>query len=394
MSIVFIDPADSRKTLLPLTYTRPVSELRIGILKISEKWCTRLNQSHFGYDTEDYLKDVFPKISTDFQTLWINATLLPSEELVQAIEALGSHEALLQKDMLLAFKGESRETIVNKKTFEAQIDRIQYPWDIFLQNGREIKRDYALLTSGRNSQPLNDPHTRTYGEDIFIEDGATIKASILNAENGPIYIGKDAEIQEGCIVRGPFALCENGSLRMGSKIRGDSTVGPHSKVGGEVSNSVVFGNSNKAHDGYLGNSVIGEWCNLGAGTTNSNLKNNYEPVKMWDYQSRQFEKTGLQFCGLIMGDHTKAGIGTMFNTGTTVGVCSNIFGGGLPSQLIPSFSWGGARGFMTYDFNKAMDTITKVMGRRDIELEEKERDILRHIFDNTSEIRNWQKQHK
>ncbi|MEQ8555643.1 MAG: GlmU family protein [Cyclobacteriaceae bacterium] len=394
MSIIFFDPADSRKTLLPLTYTRPISEIRIGVLTISEKWCAQLDTTHYGYDTEEYLSNVFPKIKADTQTLWINATVLPTNDLVEAIQALGSHEALMQKGLVLALKGESQDAVINKKSFEREIHVIRYPWDIFLQNGREIASDYAFVTSNRNSYPLNDPHTITYGEDIFIEEGASIKAAILNAEGGPIYIGKNAEVQEGSIIRGPFALCEGSSLRMGCKIRGDSTVGPYSKVGGEVSNSVIFGNSNKAHDGYLGNSVIGEWCNLGAGTSNSNLKNNYEPVKMWDYQSHQFEPTGLQFCGLIMGDHTKTGIGSMFNTGTTVGVSANIFGSGFPRQIIPSFSWGGARGFITYEFQKAVDTIKKVMERRNIDMKEAEIEILKHVFDNTSEIRNWQKQRK
>ncbi|MEQ8882100.1 MAG: GlmU family protein [Cyclobacteriaceae bacterium] len=394
MSIIFFDPADSRKTLLPLTYTRPISEIRIGVLTISEKWCAQLDTTHYGYDTEEYLSNVFPKIKADTQTLWINATVLPTNDLVEAIQALGSHEALMQKGLVLAFKGESQDAVINKKSFEGETHVIRYPWDIFLQNGREIASDYAFVTSNRNSYPLNDPHTITYGEDIFIEEGASIKAAILNAEGGPIYIGKNAEVQEGSIIRGPFALCEGGSLRMGCKIRGDSTVGPYSKVGGEVSNSVIFGNSNKAHEGYLGNSVIGEWCNLGAGTNNSNLKNNYEPVKMWDYQSHQFEPTGLQFCGLIMGDHTKTGIGSMFNTGTTVGVSANIFGSGFPRQIIPSFSWGGARGFITYEFQKAVDTIKKVMERRNIDMKEAEIEILKHVFDNTSEIRNWQKQRK
>ena len=393
MSIIFFDPADSRKTLLPLTYTRPIAEIRVGIFNISEKWCAQLNTSHFGYNTEDYLSQVYPAIKTDLQTIWINATVLPTAELVDAVLAMGSREALVSDNITLAFRGESKENIINKRDFEGQINTIRYPWDIFLQNGREIINDYALLDS-TESRGLDDPHTITYGDQIFIESGASIKASILNAENGPIYIGKNAEVQEGSIIRGPFALCESASLRLGSKIRGDSTIGPYSKVGGEVSNSVIFGNSNKAHDGYLGNSVIGEWCNLGAGTNNSNLKNNYEPVKMWDYESHQFEKTGLQFCGLIMGDHTKTGISSIFNTGTTVGVCSNIFGGGLPSQIIPSFSWGGSRGFMTYDFQKAIDTIKKVLERKNITINEEEIEILRYVFNNTSEIRNWQKQHK
>ncbi len=394
MSIIFFDPADSRKTLLPLTYTRPIADIRVGIFKISEKWCAQLDTDHFGYDTEAYLSKRYPKIKTDFQTLWINGSMLPSPELIEAIKALGSHEALISAGSILAFKGESHDSIINKKAYEGQIDFIEFPWDIFQMNGQEITSDFTFLKSKGDGLPLNDPHTVTYGNDIFIEDGATIKASILNAENGPIYIGKNAEIQEGSIIRGPFSLCEGASLRMGSKIRGDSTVGPYSKVGGEVSNSVIFGNSNKAHEGYLGNSVIGEWCNLGAGTNNSNLKNNYEFVKMWNYQTHHFEKTGLQFCGLIMGDHSKAGISTMFNTGTSVGVSANIFGSGFPRQIIPSFAWGGPRGFMTYDFQKALDTIKKVMKRRNIDISDEEMEILQHVFNNTSEIRAWQKQHK
>jgi UDP-N-acetylglucosamine diphosphorylase/glucosamine-1-phosphate N-acetyltransferase len=224
-------------------------------------------------------------------------------------------------------------------------------------------------------------------ENIFLEPGAKIECATLNASTGPIYIGKDAEIMEGALIRGPFALCEHATLKMGTKIYGPTTIGPHSKVGGEVNNSVIFGYSNKAHDGFLGNSVIGEWCNLGADTNNSNLKNNYIEVKLWDYASGRFIPTGLQFCGLIMGDHSKSGINTMFNTGTVVGVSANIFGSGFPRNYIPSFSWGGAQGYITYHIDKALEVASQVMKRRDIKLDEIEQDILKHIFEITASKR-------
>ena len=272
-----------------------------------------------------------------------------------------------------------------------EVSQITYPWDIFRLNGSEIKHDFALLTNGKKSQPFKDPHTKTYGDQIFIEEGARVKAAVLNAENGPIYIGKEAEIQEGALIRGPFALCEYSVVNMGAKIKGDTTVGPHSKVGGEVSNSVIFGYSNKGHEGFLGNSVIGEWCNLGADTSNSNLKNNYAPVKMWDFATGRFKDTGLQFCGLIMGDHSKSGINTMFNTGTTIGVSANIFGDGFPRTIIPSFAWGGSSGFTTYQTRKAFETAELVMKRRNKALTEADKAVLSHIFEITAENRVWDK---
>ncbi|XOV92501.1 MAG: putative sugar nucleotidyl transferase [Bacteroidota bacterium] len=394
MSILFFDPPDTRTNLLPLTYTRPISEIRVGIYKIAEKWCNYLETDYFGYQTEDYLSKKFPRIKVDLRTTWINATILPDTDLVEAIKALGTHEALVKENTLIAFNGESENAIINRKSHTGPFSAIQHPWEIFQLNGQEIRKDFEYIKSIRKSEQLLDPYTSVYGNDLFLEKGATIKASILNTENGPIYIGKDAEVQEGSIIRGPFCLGEGGSLRLGSKMRGDITVGPHCKVGGEVSNSVFFGHSNKAHDGYLGNSVIGEWCNLGAGTNNSNLKNTYDQVKMWNYHTLEFEKTELQFCGLIMGDHSKAGINTMFNTGTSAGVAANIFGGGFPRQIIPSFSWGGSRGFMTYDFNKAISTIQNVFGRRDIELSDEDIKIFEHIFKETSAVRSWEKTNK
>jgi UDP-N-acetylglucosamine diphosphorylase/glucosamine-1-phosphate N-acetyltransferase len=269
---------------------------------------------------------------------------------------------------------------------------IQKTWNIFQLNAAELKKDFALLTKGRKSQPIGDPHTIVYAsENIFIEEGAKIKAAVLNAESGPIYIGKNTEIQEGALIRGPFALCEGSTVNMGAKLRGDTTVGPYSKVGGEISNAVFFGYSNKGHDGFLGNSVIGEWCNLGADTNTSNLKNNYAQVKLWDYTKGGFSNTGLQFCGLMMGDHSKCGINTMFNTGTVIGVGSNIFGDGFPRNFIPSFSWGGAAGFSTFTMAKFLETVKAVYGRRGKEWTQEDQEIIERVFDLTKSFRIWDK---
>jgi UDP-N-acetylglucosamine diphosphorylase/glucosamine-1-phosphate N-acetyltransferase len=239
-----------------------------------------------------------------------------------------------------------------------------------------------LITAGRKSTPISDPHTHTYNSsEIFIEEGAVLHTAVLNAEGGPIYIGKNSQVQEGAILRGPFSLGEGAVINMGGKMRADTTVGPFCKIGGEVSNSVVFGYSNKSHDGFLGNSVLGEWCNLGADTNTSNLKNNYDHVRLWSYTKKSFVDTGLPFCGLIMGDHSKSGINTMFNTGTVVGVSSNIFGAGYPRNFIPSFQWGGAGGFVDYKYEKAMETAERVMARRNLKLDEIEREILKSVFD-------------
>lgn len=378
--------------MLPLSYTRPVAEVRVGILKVHEKWSTMINASSVSFRSEDYLRDLFPK--PENKTLTILGNVLPNRGLVDAILSLDEEEAILWNGQLIAGHFDSSEPfeIGSRKVIEIKVlDQVVHPWDIFRLNGSEIKKDYEVITKGRKSQPLNDLHTKTYGDKIFIEEGAKIKAATLNAENGPIYIGKDAEVQEGALIRGPFALCEHSVVNMGSKIKGDSTVGPYSKVGGEVSNSVIFGYSNKGHEGFLGNSVLGEWCNLGADTNNSNLKNNYANVKMWDFASGRFKDTGLQFCGLIMGDHSKCGINTMFNTGTTVGVSANIFGDGFPRTIIPSFAWGGASGFTTYQTRKAFETAELVMQRRNKELTEPDKAMLSHIFEMTSENRVWEK---
>jgi UDP-N-acetylglucosamine diphosphorylase/glucosamine-1-phosphate N-acetyltransferase len=265
-------------------------------------------------------------------------------------------------------------------------------WKIFQHNGNQIRADFEILTAGRKSNPITDIHTRVYGaENIFIEEGVSLRAALLNAENGPIYLGKNSQVQEGALIKGPFALCEGSHVNMGAKVRGDTTVGPFSKIGGEVSNSVIFGYANKSHDGFLGNSVLGEWCNLGADTNTSNLKNNYENVKLWSYAKEGFKDTGLMFCGLMMGDHSKCGINTMFNTGTVVGVSANIFGDGYPRNFIPSFAWGGAAGFTTFQLNKALDTASKAMSRRSMVLDEQETSILKHVYETSSRFRVWDK---
>jgi UDP-N-acetylglucosamine diphosphorylase/glucosamine-1-phosphate N-acetyltransferase len=275
---------------------------------------------------------------------------------------------------------------------ETPFDIINYSWDIFSLNDKTIRNDFEFLTQGRTSSPLSKTN-QIVGDAslIFLEEGATVECSILNTQKGPIYIGKNAEIMEGCIIRGPLAMCEHSLLKMGAKIYGATTLGPHCKVGGEVNNTVLFGYSSKAHDGYLGNSVIGEWCNLGADTNTSNLKNTYEEVKLWDYTKNSFGRTGLQFLGLIMGDHSKAGINTMFNTGTVVGVSANVFGAGFPRNFIPSFTWGGPQGYETYDIKKAFYTMERVLARREIDLLEEDRDILKHIYEYSSQYRSWEK---
>lgn len=392
MQLTFIDTKDTWRQMLPLSYTRPVADVRIGIMKISEKWEKRLDAEHLYYRTEDYLQTLFPPPSKN--SLCILGNVLPTDALIKNIRLLKEDEVLMHRGQVIAGYFDANESFAagERKQIEAEeVTQVSYPWDIFRLNGQEIRQDFHLLTHNRISSTLSDPYTKTYGDQLFIEEGAVIKDATLNTEAGPIYIGKNAEVQEGAVIRGPFALCEHSVINMGAKIKGDSTVGPYSKVGGELSNSVIFGYSNKGHEGFLGNSVLGEWCNLGADTNNSNLKNNYANVKMWDFATNRFKDTGLQFCGLIMGDHSKCGINTMFNTGTTVGVSSNIFGDGFPRNIIPSFAWGGASGFTTYQTSKAFETAELVMRRRNKQLADADKAMLSHIFEITSENRVWEK---
>jgi UDP-N-acetylglucosamine diphosphorylase/glucosamine-1-phosphate N-acetyltransferase len=392
--ILFDD--DRRENLLPLTFTRPVAMLRVGILTIAEKWEKLLGaQCHF--HTPEYLSKKFPLPQSNGEYLLINGGILPTKSLLSEILSLKSGEAIFDKTSLIAAilpASPQGKSYLDKKNYstikntDCTYLEVRNPWDIFRLNGEAIEVDYELITAGRKSLPISNSNKAINPERIFIEEGAVVECSVLNASSGPIYIGKGAEVMEGSLVRGPFALCEHSALKLGAKIYGPTTIGPHSKVGGEVNNCVIFGFSNKAHDGFIGNSVIGEWCNLGADTNTSNLKNNYASVKLWNYPKGGFVDTGLQFCGLIMGDHSKCGINTMFNTGTVVGVSANIFGDGFPRNFIPSYSWGGAQGFSTYKTTKAFETARIVMGRRGLELSQVDADILTHIFEETARYRH------
>ena len=389
MNYILFD-GSARNQLLPFTYTRPVADIRVGILTIREKW-----EKMLGFTTstvtEDYLIDKFPMIEME-QNIFINASVLPTKFLVSLIQNLSENKALFIDDEPLAFFAKEDQEI-DFETFDVlqytndDILRIENTWDIFKLNGEAIKRDFKLLTTDRESQLIPEMTLAFNKDQIFIEEGAVLPLCSLNANDGPIYIGKDSEIMEGAMIRGPFALCENATIKMGAKIYGATTIGPHSKIGGEVNNCVIFGYSNKGHDGFLGNSVLGEWCNIGADTNNSNLKNNYAEVRLWDYETEGFAKTGLQFCGLMMGDHSKCGINTMFNTGTVVGVSANIFGSGFPRNFIPSFSWGGSAGMITYKTDKAFEVAKVVMSRKDIAFTEVDVQILEHIFKKTSKWR-------
>ncbi|ALJ06402.1 glucose-1-phosphate thymidylyltransferase [Pseudalgibacter alginicilyticus] len=389
MNYILFDGA-SRNNLLPFTFTRPVADIRVGILTIREKWETYLD-STITTVTEDYLSDKYPMVELE-ENVMINASYLPNFELAEMIKDLKENQAIFKDEDVIAFFSKETQEDINFDEYEAlefddDLIKIEHTWDIFSKNAEAIQEDFNLITKGRPSQPIPTSNNIIAPENIFIEEGAKLEFVTLNASNGPIYIGENAEIMEGVLVRGPLALSNNALIKMGAKIYGPTTIGPNSKVGGEINNSVIFANSNKGHDGYLGNSVLGEWCNLGADTNNSNLKNNYAEVRLWDYQTERFANTGLQFCGLMMGDHSKCGINTMFNTGTVVGVSANIFGSGFPRNFVPSFSWGGSSGFTTYLTKKAFEVVEVVMSRKKIEFSNQDKAILEHVFELTKKYR-------
>ena len=379
----------SWETLRPLTFTRPVADLRIGILTIAEKWAKHLN-ADFGFQTQDYLSVKYPAKKNP--SLFINGSICPDQALVDAISQLKDGEVLIKGDILIAHHNDPAD--FKAVTFNKEIQytrdfvRITYPENIFTNNPAEIRKDFELLTRGRTSAKISSTN-QLLGDDIFFEEGAKAECSVLNSGYGPIYVGKNAEIWEGSLIRGSFALCENSSIKMGAKIYSGTTIGPNSRAGGEINNSVIWGNSAKGHDGYLGNSVLGEWCNIGADTNNSNLKNNYAEVKLYDYENKKMRNTNLQFCGLIMADHAKSGINTMFNTGTIVGVSANIFGGGLPPNHIADFSWGGADGFENYKLDKMFETTEKVFGRKNVIFNDTEKEILTKVYELTAAHRNF-----
>ena len=388
--ILFDGP--SRNALLPFTFTRPVADILIGIMTIRQKWEMRLGSTTTTL-TEEYLSEKYPMVELE-ENVMINASFLANDALAELVSNLGHNQAIFKGDEVIAFYTSEEQEEVDFDAYEiieynGDCITIEHTWDIFSKNDAAIREDFEYLTEDRKSQPIPKSVNVIAPEYIFIEEGAKLEFVTLNASTGPIYIGRDAEIMEGSTIRGPFALCDDASVKMGSKVYGATTVGPHSRIGGEVKNAVLFANSNKGHEGYLGDSVIGEWCNMGADTNNSNLKNNYEEVKLWSYETERFAKTGLQFCGLMMGDHSKCGINTMFNTGTVIGVSANIFGAGFPRNFIPSFSWGGASGFSTYVTKKAFETARLVMSRRGLEFDEREAAILEHVFE---ESKKWRKE--
>ncbi|MCE2740968.1 MAG: GlmU family protein [Sphingobacteriales bacterium] len=398
MHYLFFDPSAIRVNLLPFTFTRPVANLRIGILTIDEKWQKFLGNGEYGYLTQDYLQTKYT-LNQGHLNVFINGSICPTDKLTAEIRDLQLGEALIANQQLIAVclssASEFTEDISKyacKESTEKNFIQITYTYDIFSKNGEAIETDFKLLTLGRKSQEIPDGNQWINKENIFIEEGAKVTFSILNASTGPIYIGKNAEIMEGSKIRGPFAICEEAGLKMDSKIYGPTTVGPHCKVGGEVNNVVFYAYSNKGHDGFVGNAVIGEWVNMGADTNNSNLKNTYDEVKLWSYRTNKFEKTGLTFCGLMMADHAKCGINTMFNTGTVVGVGANIFGAGFPRNFVPSFSWGGAHGFETFVLNKFYKTAEAVCKRRNIALTEVDKEILKHVYEQSKTYRFWEKE--
>lgn len=381
-----------RDALLPFTFTRPVADIRIGILTIREKW-----EKYLGLTTttvtEDYLSEKYPMVEME-ENVMINASFLPNKELVNRIKSLKENQAIFSGDEMIAFFTSDTQEEVNFETYNSieytdDLLRIENTWDIFSKNGEALDADFKLLTEGRISEPIPTSNNVISPENIFLEKGAKVEFCTLNASTGPIYLGKDTEMMEGSMIRGSLALCEHAVIKLGAKIYGPTTIGPHCRVGGEVNNSVLFAYSNKGHEGFLGNSVLGEWCNLGADTNNSNLKNNYAPVRLWSYETENFAKTGLQFCGLMMGDHSKCGINTMFNTGTVIGVSTNIFGSGLPRNFVPSYSWGGASGYTTYLTNKAYETAKAMMNRRNVEFTKVDEDIMSHVFEETKKWRTY-----
>ena len=380
-----------RDALLPLTYTRPVSEIRLGIFTIREKW-EMFTGTTITNLTEDYLSHKFPMVEFS-DNIMINGAYLPNEDIMSIIEKMSSNQAIFDNDIVVAFRVSNTQDSVDFDSMDKlkcpeSVLRVKNLCDIYRLNGEAIISDFELLTKNKNSQPIPDGTQYINEKLIFIEEGAKLPFCTLNASDGPIYIGKNSEIMEGSLIRGPFAICENSIVKMGAKIYGSTTIGSYCKVGGEVSNSVFFGYSNKGHDGFLGNSVIGEWCNLGADTNTSNLKNNYANVKLWNYESESFISTNLQFCGLVLGDHSKCGINTMFNTGTVVGVFANIFGSGFPRNFVPSFSWGGNKGFSTYLKKKAFEVASVVMERRGYEFSNKDAEILKEVFEISKKYRS------
>ena len=388
MNIILFD--NKREDFYPLSLTRPIAEFRLGVLTIKEKWGNYFDS--VSTLSNGYLAEKFNTKKIKEDNIWINSQLLPSKDIVTEIKSLRIGEVLKKESVILAFRNsEFSSDELNNVESNSDFSFLSSITDIFSLNEEEIIADIALMNLQNNMKCLNeitDSNIKSGKFPVYVEEGATIENCYINTSEGPVYIGKNAHIMQGSMLRGPFAICENSVVKMGAKIYGGTTIGPFCKVGGEINNSVFFGYSSKAHDGFLGNSIIGQWCNLGADTNNSNLKNNYDDVKIWNYGSESFLQTGLQFCGLIMGDHSKCGINTMFNTGTVVGVGANIFGSGFPRNFIPSFSWGGSSGFIIHKLEKFFSTAEKVMKRRSIPFTDIDKQVLLEVYNMTKRYRN------
>ena len=371
------------KDFFPLTFTRPSAELRAGILTFAERWQRLLGITQVNYLTADYLQGKYSYTGVSEEvTLFIYANFLPTPRFLEQVRSLEVGESITYQGRQLAFLGKSITlSSIPSIEWEEPLVLFEKPTDLFTYNDKAIDFDFELLTKGRTSAPLS-PTNGFLGDraDLFIEEGAKIEFATLNCQKGKIYIGKDAEVMEGSHLRGPIALCEHATVNMGAKLYGATTIGPYSKVGGEISNSVIWGYSNKGHDGFLGNSVLGQWCNLGADTNVSNLKNTYNTIQLWDYQKGDYTSSGLQFCGVLMGDHSKTAINTQINSGTTVGVFANLFSAGFPSKYIPNFAWGTSAD--KYRLDEAFAVAERVMARRGIAFDQKEQDILQWLFDN------------
>jgi UDP-N-acetylglucosamine diphosphorylase/glucosamine-1-phosphate N-acetyltransferase len=387
MNYILFDESSVRTNLLPLTFMRPVGDIRIGILTIREKWEHHLN-SKTSTLTDAYLSRKFPILKEDANIL-INGSILPTEEIVKLVKNLQPHQTIVSNDSIIALHitaeelerlGDSSHDGIEEIEVKDVPFKLNNTWDVFTYNAQAIEGDFKLITGSRKSQPLSNTNKVIGNGKVFLEKGAVVECAVLNTTDGPIYIGKDAEVMEGALIRGPFALCEHAQIKMAAKIYGGTTVGPYSRIGGEVNNSVIFGYSNKAHDGFLGHSVIAEWCNIGADTNTSNLKNTYDEVRLWNYQKHTFVGTSLQFCGLIMGDHSKCGIDTMFNTGTVVGVNVNVFGAGFQRNFIPSFTWGGTGRHADYNLQKALEVAEAVFTRRNVTFDETEKQLLSDVY--------------
>ncbi|MEQ9424376.1 MAG: GlmU family protein [Cyclobacteriaceae bacterium] len=399
MKIVLVDKPNSWLNLLPFTYTRSISDIRCGILTIAEKWA-KISGLEVYKVSESHLATKYPQVDTS-NSLLIDSCILPDSDVLESILNLKPGECLAKKDIgVIAINNDKNlsardcfDSAWSEIEYIGVINKLEFLWNIFQFNGNEIIKDYRLITQGRKSAEIADPYTIVYGKtQVFLEEGVSIKAAILNAEDGPIYLGKNVQVQEGAVIQGPFAMGDNGVINIGAKIRKGTSAGPHCKIGGEVNNAVLFGYTNKAHDGFLGNSVIGEWCNIGADTNTSNLKNNYSEVKVWNYVNERFIGTGSQFCGLMMGDHAKCAINTMFNTGSVVGVAANIFGSGFPRNFVPSFSWGGPGGLKTFQIDKGFEVANAMMERRGLSLTEADKEILTNVFERSAKYRIWEKQ--